>query len=88
MMIKNSFFDKSWGDRSSWEEAGFHSQVFDCRLTCWETGFFFLLGFFSTESIGIRAGWAKVLLRTKYIEIEMPCQGSQMEQKCHHDCTY
>ena len=87
-MIKNSFFDKSWGERTSWEEAGFHSQVFDCRLTHWETGFFFWLGFFSMERTGIRVGWAKVLLRIKYTEIEITCQRSQMEQMCRHDYTY
>ena len=88
IMIKNRFFDKSWGDRTSWEEAWFHSQVFDCRLTRWETGFFFLLGFFFTEHLRTRAGWAKVLLRTKYTEIETPCQRLQMKQMCHHDYTY
>lgn len=45
-MIKNRFFDKSWGDRTSWEEAWFHSQVFNCRLTRWETGFSLCGGFF------------------------------------------
>lgn len=88
-MIKNSFFDKSWGGRTSREEAGFYSQVSDCRLTCWEMGLFFLLFFFFPMGcIGIRAGWAKGLLRTKYTEIERTCQRSQMKQMCHHDYTY
>lgn len=56
------------------------------RLTRGETGLLFLSGFIVTVRTGTRAGWVKVLLR--YIEIEMPHQGSQLEQICHHDYTY
>lgn len=84
VMIKNRFFDKSWGDRTSGKEAWSHFQVFDSGLTCGEL----LSGFFCMVRIGARAGWVKLPLRSKYKVTDVPHQGSQLEQICHHDYTH
>ena len=59
------------------------NSLFFGRLTRGETGLFFLSGFVVMLYTGTTAGWAKALLRSKYTEIELPHQGSQLEQICH-----